>query len=230
MRVVCIIPARGGSKGIPHKNIMDFCGKPLIAWSIEAALQSGVVSEVYVNTDDADIADVSVKYGAYVIERPPELATDTASTEPVIAQSLESIKDVNIIIHLQPTSPVRTSQDIKQAVDLFIKENADTVFSSFESSDMCLWKFDKLKKTYDSFTFDYRNRGRRQDREPLFLENGSIYVFKPDNLKKYGGRIGGKIVMYNMPLWKSYEIDEIGDVKICEYFMKSNLLNEDTWR
>lgn len=218
-RIVAIIPARGGSKGIPKKNIMDFCGKPLIAWTIQQALGSAYIDEVYVSSDDADILRISKKFGAKGIVRPRSLARDTSSTEDALIHALSSISgDVSIVVFLQATSPLRTASDIDKAIETFFSKKADSLFSAALLDDCCLWK--KNNRKLESFSFDYKNRGRRQEREPLFLENGSIYIFKPGVLKKYHNRLGGSIACYIMDYWKSYEIDKKEDLEICRYYMK----------
>lgn len=225
MEIICIIPARGGSKSIPQKNIIAFCGKPLIAWSIEQALDSKYVDKVYVTTDDKKIGEISEKYGAKVIWRPAELATDTSSSEDALLHAISIIEtqtNIDAVLFLQATSPVRESKDIDEAIEKFLSENADSLFSAAILEDFCVWKLED--NDLKSVTYDYKNRGRRQDREPYYLENGSIYIFKVDTIKKYHNRLGGKIVFYPMPLWKSYEIDTYEDMELCEYYMKNRIL------
>jgi N-acylneuraminate cytidylyltransferase len=227
MKIVCIIPARGGSKGIPRKNILDFCGKPLIAWSIEQALESQYIDKVYVSTDDKKIAEISKKYGAEIIQRPSELSTDTASSEEALLHALSIIEKqtkVDAVLFLQATSPIRESKDIDEAIETFQSQGADSLFSAAILEDFCIWK--KENNILKSITFDYKNRGRRQDREPYYLENGSLYIFKPEILHKYKNRLGGKIIMYIMPYWKSFEIDTWEDIEICEYFMLTRIISK----
>jgi YrbI family 3-deoxy-D-manno-octulosonate 8-phosphate phosphatase len=224
--IVAIIPARGGSKAIPQKNIISFCGKPLIAWSIEAARSSRHVSDVYVTTDDAAIAEVSRRFGAKIIDRPAELATDTASSESALLHAISEIqknKKIDAVVFLQATSPLRETSDVDQAIDVFLSEKADSLFSAALLEDFCLWGADDSDQI-KSLNFDYKNRGRRQDRKPQFLENGSIYIFRPEILQKEQNRLGGKIVISKMPMWKSYEIDSLEDIETCEHFMKSHIL------
>lgn len=219
-KVTAIIPARAGSKGIHNKNIMDFCGKPLIGWSIEQALQSEYVEDVYVSTDGEEIADISIKYGAKIVWRPAELASDTASSESTILHAISNIEKRNVIqavLFLQATSPVRLSTDIDGAVINFFDDSYDSLFSMSILEDYCIWK--KTENGLQSVTYDYQNRGRRQGREVHFLENGSIYIFKPEIIKEYNNRLGGKIGMYEMPFDRSYEIDSLDDIEICSYFM-----------
>lgn len=216
-----IIPARAGSKGIIGKNIIEFCGEPLIAWSIKQALDSSCVSNVYVSTDGKDIANISESYGAKVIMRPEELASDISTSESAIIHAIQEIEkeeQFESLIFLQATSPIRRRTDIDNAVAEFIKGRYDSLFSMAVLDDYCLWEDKNNELT--SVTYDYRNRGRRQDRKPLYLENGSIYVFSKKFFLKEKNRIGGKIGMYEMPFECSYEIDSMKDIKLCEYFFR----------
>ena len=220
-KVISIIPARAGSKGIKNKNIIEFCGKPLIAWSIEQAMQSKYIEKVYVSTDGTEIAEISSKYGAEIIWRPEELSSDTASSESVLIHAVDEIQinyAIDTFLFLQATSPIRLSKDIDNALDIFFDNFYDSLFSMSVLEDYCIWK--KEQNQLQSFTYDYQKRGRRQNREPLFLENGSLYIFKKEILLKYKNRLGGKIGMYEMPFDRSYEIDSKDDIEICSYFMK----------
>lgn len=234
IRIMCekkypvVIPARAGSKGIVGKNIIDISGKPLIAWSIEQALGSKSVSNVYVSTDGEDIASVSEEYGARIIWRPEELASDTASSEAALIHAvgeIEKQENFDALIFLQATSPIRRRKDIDGAVKQFENGKYDSLFSMAKLDDYCLWKESGGK--LDSYSYDYRNRGRRQERDPLFLENGSIYIFKKELFLEQRNRLGGRIGMYEMPFECSYEIDSVKDVSLCEYFLRE-LLKEET--
>lgn len=224
---VAIILARGGSKGIPHKNLIDFAGKPLLAWSILQARAAETVVAVYVSSDSQAILDAAVRYGAHAIKRPDEFATDTATSESALLHALDVIAaereaEPECIVFLQATSPLREPSDIDGAVAAFRAQGADSLFSDAVLDDFCAWQEEDgvLKgKTFDPF-----NRGRRQDRKPLYLENGSIYVFKPSLLREKGNRLGGKIARYSMPYWKSYEIDSVENIELCEYFFRKHLL------
>jgi CMP-N-acetylneuraminic acid synthetase len=225
--IVAIIPARGGSKGIPRKNVMQFCGKPLIAWSIMQALGSKYIDDVYVTSDDPDILNISKKAGAKTILRPAKLALDGSSTEDALKHALLNIghndpRRIDGVILLQATSPLRTSADIDGAIEVFMQNRADSIFSAAVLDDFCLWSTASNK--FKSVTYDYRKRGRRQDRRPYYLENGSIYVFKPNTLFRHNNRLGGKIGMFGMPYWKSYEIDKPEDIELCEYFMRRGII------
>lgn len=218
---IAIIPARGGSKSIPQKNLIDFCDKPLIAWTIEDAIKSKFIRDVYVSTDDRKIGDIARQYGAKVIWRPKKLATDSSSSEEALLHAIlkiEKNKQIDAVVFLQATSPLREDGDIDRAVEKFFSQNADSLFSAAVLKDFCAWKV--INGDLKSITYDYKNRGIRQNRAPYYLENGSIYIFKPEILKKGNNRLGGKIAIYEMPYWKSFEIDEMEDIELCEYFMK----------
>jgi N-acylneuraminate cytidylyltransferase len=227
MKIVTIIPARGGSKGIHKKNLIDFCGKPLLAWSIEQARVSLLVNKVYVSTENQEIAVASKKYGAEVIQRPIELSTDTASSEDALVHAIDRIekedgRNIDIVVFLQATSPLRNPADIDNALRKFIDQDADSLFSGAILEDFLVWGEEngKLK----SINYDYRNRGIRQTRAKQYVENGSIYIFKPGILRKENNRLGGKIIVYEMEFWQSYEIDSYKDIETCEYYMRNKLL------
>lgn len=228
MQVPVIIPARSGSKGIKKKNLIEFCGKPLVAWSIERAISSKCVSGVYVSTDGSDIADIAAKYGANIIERPKEISGDTASSESALLHAIaeiEKTENFENVIFLQATSPLREKTDIDNAYELFLREGYDSLFSMAVMDDYTLWSGNPGFEMR-SLSFDYQNRGRRQDREPIYLENGSIYIFKKDTIRKYNNRMGGRIGMYEMPFNHSFEIDSESEIEICEFYMKKILEKE----
>lgn len=227
--IIAVIPARGGSKVIPRKNLFSFCGKPLLAWSILQAKASKYIKDVYVSSDNKAILSVAKKFGAKGIKRPAHLATDTVSSEAALVHALDTVekesdRKVDLIVFLQATSPLRTSCDLDSAIETFIAQKADSLFSAAVLEDYCIWQ--KSSEKLKGLTFDYLKRGRRQDREPLYLENGSIYIFRPEILRRNHNRLGGKMSTYLMPFWKSYEIDKKEDIEICEYFMKMKILKK----
>jgi N-acylneuraminate cytidylyltransferase len=224
---IAIILARGGSKGIPHKNLINFAGKPLLAWSVLQAKAAKTVDDVYVSSDSNAILDVAARYGAKTIKRPDAFSTDTATSESALLHALDVIAaergaEPERIVFLQATSPLREPSDIDGAVEAFVSQAADSLFSDAMLDDFCAWHEEDgvlRGKTFDPF-----NRGRRQDRTPLFLENGSIYVFKPSLLRQAGNRLGGKIARYSMDFWKSFEIDTIENIELCEFYFCKYLL------
>lgn len=220
-RCVAIIPARGGSKGIPGKNLMDLCGKPLIAHTIEHARSAPSVQRVIVSTDDDEIARVAVMFGAEVIRRPPEISGDTARSEAAIVHVLEELSrreryEPDLLVFLQATSPLRRAEDVQAAIDLLVRENADSLFSACRFHGF-LWQ--RKGESWVSVDFDYKKRPRRQERAEEIMENGAIFVFKPWVLQKYNDRMGGKIAAYLMPAIDSFELDQPEDVELIRHLM-----------
>jgi len=221
--VVSIIPARGGSRGIPRKNLVPVAGRPLIAWSIEQARNARLVDRVFVSTDDDEIARVSREGGAGVVERPAELATDAASSEEALLHAIDVIErteaaPVDLVVFLQATSPVREGEDIDNAIRHYRSEGADSLFSCTRIRDYFIWE--EKDGAYVGAGCDYRNRKPRQGITPRYLENGSIYVFTPGLIRKEHNRLGGRIAIYEMPMWKSFQIDHRGDVELCEFYLR----------
>ena len=185
MNVIAIIPARGNSKGIKNKNIINFCNKPLIYWTIEQSLKSKHISQnVYVTSDNKDILDLSSSYGAIPILRPDELSTDTSSSEDALLHAIEKIEkttSIDLVVFLQCTSPLRETDDIDNAIDSFIKNDYDSLFSATDMKDLCLWR--SIDDNFCSINFNYKARQMRQNITPQYSENGSFYIVKPDILK-----------------------------------------------
>lgn len=221
MNVACIIPARGGSKGIPGKNIKPLAGKPLILWSIEQALNSSRINQgVYVSSDSDAILDEAEKAGAIAIKRPDSLASDSASSESALQHAIEVIQsksDIDLIVFLQCTSPVRKKDDIDNAVAQLLENEADSLLSVLTIKDYFVWQAGTSHQaSASSVNFDYQSRKRRQDLPTQYLENGSIYVFKPEVLEQYGNRLGGKIALYPMEKYCSQQIDDDAEFMLCE--------------
>ena len=221
--IVSIIPARGGSKGIPRKNIRILNGSPLLAYSILDAQAARLVDQVYVTTDEPEIAQVAKDYGAAIIDRPTNLATDTASSESALLHALLTLErsDINpeLIVFLQCTSPLRTGADIDRAIEQLQTDQADSLLSVSPNHRFLWEKADGIAK---SINYDYQNRQRRQDMNPQYVENGSIYIFKPWVLKDLGNRLGGKISLYVMPEEQSWEIDSLADFEYVEFLLSKS--------
>jgi CMP-N,N'-diacetyllegionaminic acid synthase len=221
VRVVAIILARGGSKEIPKKNILDFCGKPLLAWTIEQCL-GGKIENVFVSSDSDEILTVAEQYGAIGIKRPNSLSGDNASSESGWEHALKAIEKlafkVDWIFAPQVTSPIRSVKDIISAVELAKSNQFDSILSVVKIEDHYIWE-KKIEGSYHSITYDYNDRKRRQEIQEKFLENGSFYMFRPEILRKMNNRLGGKISFYVMEKYKMFQIDNELDFKLCEIIM-----------
>ena len=219
---IVIIPARGGSKGIPRKNVALFAGKPLIAWTIESALKAKLINKVVVSTDCDEIADVSKRYGAEIVKRPVDLATDESTSESALIHCLKQLQtDSNLeyVVFRQCTSPLVTPNDIDEMIRHARENNYDSVFSAYEEHFMGRWK-DKGGEIAP-VNYDPKNRKMRQGLKPDIVENGAIYVFKPDVLKG-GSRFGKDIGVYLMPWERSFQIDTLSEFQVIEKLMSAN--------
>ncbi len=227
--VVAIILARGGSKGIPNKNIIDFCGKPLLVWTIEQLQCTKGIHSIWVSSDGEEILSIGKTGGAEVICRPAEISGDSATSESGWLHALEIIEDkvgkVGTVVAPQVTSPLREPQDIERGLGDFQEHNYDSMFSCSITEDLFFWQ-KMTDGTLCSVNYDYKNRSRRQDTPRQYIENGSFYIFKPDVLRQYHNRLGGRIGMTQMEFWKMFEIDSMEDLKMCEALMRTFLLNK----
>lgn len=226
-RVACIIPARGGSKGIPRKNILEIAGKPLIAWSIEQARASHYVGdEVFVTSDSDEILEISKQFGARPIKRPERISRDSSSSEEALLHALGAIEEsgpIDYVVFLQATSPVRAPDDIDNAMQQIVREESGSLLSARPVHDYFIWERDS--DGCRSVTYDFSNRPRRQDIRTRYMENGSIYIFKPESLKKNNNRLGGKISIYEMDKIRSYQVDDEEDIQICSTLLKLTVMN-----
>jgi N-acylneuraminate cytidylyltransferase len=221
--IYAIIPARGGSKGVPRKNLQAFLGKPLLTHSIEYALAAESVSRVFVSTEDAEIADVARNAGSEVLERPHALAGDTATTESAIQHALDHWhtfgEDPDIVVLLQATSPLRPRGSLDAALSTFRNGGYDSLLS-ISPTHRFFWK---VKGTETIAEYDYLNRPRRQELTPediRYVENGSVYIFSREHFSKTANRLGGKIGHVVFPEEFSLEIDTLADFTILETLAK----------
>jgi len=220
-KVLAIIPARGGSKRLPGKNIMDLNGKPLIAWTIEAAKKSQYIDKLIVSTDDEKISTISKKYGAEVpFIRPKELSSDTANSIDVIFHAINFYKEKSIefeyILLLQPTSPLRITKDIDNAFKM-ISNDTKALVSVCETEHSPLWSNtlpDDLSMK-DFIRPKIKNK-RSQDLPKYYRLNGAIYISKIEYLKENNGFLGKNTKAFIMPQERSVDIDSEVDYEICK--------------
>lgn len=214
MKILGIIPARGGSKGIPKKNIKLLNGKPLIAYTIEAALASNL-DRVIVSTDCEEIAGISKEYGAEVMMRPSHLAEDKTPTLPVLQDVVTKLDErFDAIMTLQPTSPLRTVEDIDKSIEIFSSDKeADSLVSVVEVPHS--YMPEKLMSFDGKYLTGNREVKRRQEISTMYARNGAaIYITKTEKLGEY--IFGGKILPYFMSKINSFDIDDIKDWEIVE--------------
>ena len=225
MNIISIIPARGGSKGIPRKNIKLLNGKPLISYSIDASNSCSLIDETYVSTEDAEISEISKGNNAEVIERPDELAGDDSSSIDVILHVLDYLENKgelpDLFVLLQPTSPLRTSEDIEASINSFLESDCDSLVSVCALDHRSLLNF----SLEDGFLVQNNNESlfnsRRQDIPTHYSLNGAIYITTPEFIRKNKSFYSDKTIPHVMSKEKSIDIDTSFDFKLAEF-----LLNE----
>ena len=215
---LAIIPARGGSKRLPRKNILDLCGKPLISWSIEAALKSKYISKVVVSSDDEEILNISSNFGADIIKRPYELANDTATTFDTVKHTIDNLEKYDYIVLLQPTSPLRNEKHIDEAIELLEEKQADAIVSVCEMDHSPLWSNTLPKDgNMNNFLRDEVLNKRSQDLEKYYRVNGAVYICKTDKLlENKSFFLKDNIFAYIMDRKSSIDIDEEIDFLFAE--------------
>ncbi len=229
MQTIAFIPVRGGSKSIPLKNIKPFCGKPLVCWNIEALEACPLVDEIIVATDSDEIEQV-VLAGNYVkthiYHRSAENACDTASTESVMLEYInqrdkgtkDDVQRDDIFMLVQATSPLTQTCHFAEALQQYAKGEYDSMLTCVRNKRF-FWNADG-----SSLNYDYRHRPRRQEFEGLLMENGAFYINTVGNILASGNRLSGKIGIYEMPEYTSFEIDEPDDWIIMENLMRKHVL------
>lgn len=229
MTIIGLIPARGGSKEIPGKNIKNLAGKPLIAWTIEAALNNKICSRLIVSTDDQDIKKIAQNWGADVpFIRPKTLASDTATAISVVYHAIEylqndGIKESDYILLLQPTSPLRTGEDIKNAIDLGKSKQAVAVISvTVPPYHPCKTHMITHQGILQRFFVNNSDNERRQDLPPAYAENGAIYFNKISSLLEEKTFLPeNKTHAYIMPPERSIDIDTLWDFWLVEQILNN---------
>ena len=216
MYIHSVILARGGSKGIKKKNLILIKNKPLIYWSIKRSLQSKYISHTWVSSDDNKILKYSKMNKAKTIRRPVKFSNDKATSESAWIHAVNRIKKdykVDLIVGIQPTSPIREKSDFDKAIKFFKKKKFDSLFSSNVIQDLNTWS---IKNNALLSNYNFRKRKRRQDIKNNFLENGSFYIFNAEKFLKKKNRLFGKIGKYDMSKKTMFQIDDEIDLKIIK--------------
>jgi len=226
LNMIVVIPARGGSKRIPKKNITPLLGKPLLEYTLDAVFKAGLDCPIYVSTDDDEIADIAANYNSvFVVKRPANIASDEASTESVLQHVLDSLISVRDapewVMTLPPTSPFRTHETIQQFVDIVLSSTVtqDCLMSVTENRGD-FW----VRSEDDGLVRLFSDAPRRQqERLPLFEENSAIYITKVSSLKKTGSILGESVRSISIPYIEGFDINTIDDLKVAECLAKMSL-------
>ncbi len=205
MKIVSLILARGGSKEIPNKNIIDVNGSPLIYYTIKASKNS-IVDHTWVSTDSEKIKNIALSYEASVIDRPIEIAGDNSQSEESLLHFSNHV-DFDYLVFIQPTSPLLVCEDINAAISMLDKY--DSVFSVYKEHWVPRWS-----KTAEPIDWNIHQRPMRQQIKPKFVENGAFYITSKKNLIRSELRYSGKIGIYEMPLSRSLQIDTEDDLEL----------------
>jgi CMP-N,N'-diacetyllegionaminic acid synthase len=221
-RILSIIPARGGSKGLPRKNIIDLAGRPLIAWTIEASLKSKYITRTIVSSDDKEILSISRECGAEVIIRPNDLASDTATSESVLKHAIDYLEAAgeffDVVILLQPTSPLRDHRDIDNAFESMFDSNAKSVVSVYELDNKCLKVFTENSSGHLRSAFnDKYPFMRRQDLPLTYMPNGAIYIVKIISFQADNSFMTDRTLGFVMPKEVSVDIDSLSDLNTLAF-------------
>lgn len=227
-KILAIIPARGGSKGVPRKNIKLLVGKPLIAWTIEEAKKSKYISKLILSSEDDEIINVAKEYDCEVpFKRPIELAQDNTPGIDTILHAIKQCPGYDYIILLQPTSPLRTSEDIDDFISYFINQNVNACVSVCEPSKSPYWMY-QLGTSNNLIPLLKENASisRRQDLPKAYALNGALYIANIEWIKQTKNFVTDETVAYVMPVNRSYDIDTIDDFQICEYLLEKRFSHE----
>lgn len=213
MKIVSLTLARGGSKGVPRKNIFPIDGKPLLAYVLKAAKQSKI-SESWVSTEDDEISKVAISNGAYVIKRSANMAKDTSKCEEALLHFAKNV-DFDMLVYIQTTSPLVTKEDINKGIAMMQTGYYDSVFSVYKEHWIPRWTLDVKPIDWNT-----KHRPRRQTIEPKYVENGAFYITTRKNLLDSGLRYSGNIGVVEMPFSRSLQVDTMDELKVIEALLR----------
>lgn len=223
LKFLIVVPARGGSKGVPRKNLRAVAGHPLIEWSIRSGQESKYPKSVVVSTDDDEIAQIATLSGALVVKRPSELATDTSQTELAMAHTLEASSDADSYSHiilLQPTTPIRRVGLVDQAIEKMLSDGSDSLVGVVGSSPF-IWKGSTTNATPQ---YDVAQRPMRQSfaaRDLSYRETGNIYITTVDAFRKSGCRVSGKTSLFVLNEDEGLDIDTEFDIRLADTLLRA---------
>jgi N-acylneuraminate cytidylyltransferase len=221
-KVLAIIPARGGSKGVPRKNIKDLAGKPLVAWTIEAAKKSKYIDKLIISSDDDEIISVAKKWGAEApFVRPAELALDTTPGMDPVLHALDQVPGFDLIVLLQPTSPLRITADIDESIERCLSANSCVSMAEVEQSPYWMYTIKENHEMKPIMNLDSKIV-RRQDLPKVYTLNGAVYVAKCNWLINTRSFVTDETLSYVMPISRSMDIDTEIDFKMAELIIKND--------
>jgi N-acylneuraminate cytidylyltransferase len=212
MKIVALIPLRGGSKSIPYKNIKEIGRKPLAYWTCKAAVDAPFIDEVYVSTEDPKIKAAVEAFGLGVkfVDRPLELAGDLTTTDAVMMHFLQEVPDFDLLFTIQATSPLTTAKELEEGLNHFTANEYDSMLTGVRVKRF-FWTDEGVALNYD-----YKNRPMRQQFNGTIMENGAFYITKKEVLERDKNRLGGKIGVFEMPAYMAAELDEPEDWEVLE--------------
>lgn len=218
MKIVSLTLARGGSKGVPRKNIAPLNGAPLISYAISAA-KSSKIDEAWVSTEDDEIARIAEQYDAQVIKRPIKIAKDTSKCEEALLHFAKNI-DFDLLVYIQTTSPLVTKEDINKGIAMMQTGYYDSVFSVYKEHWIPRWTLDVRPIDWNT-----KHRPRRQTIEPKYVENGAFYITTRRNLLDSKLRYSGNIGVVEMPFSRSLQVDTLDEMKVIESLLQKGVKN-----
>lgn len=228
-KILGIIPARGGSKGVPRKNIRNLAGKPLIAWTIETAKESRYIDTCIVSTEDEEIKTVSEAWGGYCpFLRPEDLAQDDTPSVDVVLHVIDEMPDYDYIVLLQTTSPLRSTEDIDECIKFCFQHESKSCVSVTEAerSPFYMYKIDEDAVMHSILDVDYDSMYQRQKLPKVYQLNGAVYVVDVNFVRKYKRLLGCGMTGYIMPQERSHDIDSVMDFMIVERIIRERKMVE----
>jgi pseudaminic acid cytidylyltransferase len=221
-RRVCLVPARGGSQRVPRKNVTPLAGRPLLAWTVEAALASGLFQRVVVSTEDEEIARVAERHGAVVLPRAAALATSTATGVDVCVDAIERLRAggeaFDVLAFLLPTSPLRTAEDLCGAWERFVERDADFLMAVTDYAIPPFWALEE-RDGYLRPYWGHEYLVKSQELPRVSVDNGAVYLARVEAFLRERTFYGERLVGYWMPRERSVDVDEPVDLALAEFFL-----------